>query len=179
MIVLTKIDLVKFGDLNKSTKVHIESLAKEHNAFLIQMSNSSGDGIADVKQKSCDVLLDYRLSQKSKDPKKLELLSSRLHIAYPKKRDDVERPAVIPESVTLGYKKGGPTVKEMQEEFGGAGLFYIPVEEHYMLEKDEWKYDRWPEFYMGKNVMDFYDADIEEKLKKLEEEEEKILRMEF
>jgi len=27
----------------------IEALAKEHNAYLIQMSNQSGDGIADVK----------------------------------------------------------------------------------------------------------------------------------
>jgi nucleolar GTP-binding protein len=33
-----------------------------------------------------------------------------------------------------------------------------------MLENDEWKYDKWPEFYNGKNVADFYDPDIEEKL---------------
>ena len=46
------------------------------------------------------------------------------------------------------------------------------------MEDDAWKYDRWPEFYLGKNVMDFYDPDIEEKLKKLEEEEDKLLEME-
>jgi nucleolar GTP-binding protein len=46
------------------------------------------------------------------------------------------------------------------------------------LEDDAWKFDRWPEFYLGKNVMDFYDPDIEEKLKALEEEEEKLLKME-
>lgn len=63
----------------------------------------------------------------------------------------------------------------MQEEFGGAGNFYIPVEEHYQLEEDDWKFDRWPEFYLGKNVMDYYDPDIEEKLKALEEEEDKLL----
>lgn len=43
------------------------------------------------------------------------------------------------------------------------------------MEKEEWRYDRWPEFYLGKNVMDFYDADIEEKLRKIEEEEEKLI----
>jgi nucleolar GTP-binding protein len=48
-----------------------------------------------------------------------------------------------------------------------------------MLEDDDWKYDRWPEFYNGKNVADFYDPDIEEKLLALEEEEDKLLRMEF
>lgn len=47
------------------------------------------------------------------------------------------------------------------------------------MENEDWRYDRWPEFYLGKNVADFYDADIEEKLKKLEEEEDKLLRMEM
>jgi nucleolar GTP-binding protein len=75
-------------------------------------------------------------------------------------------------------KKIGPTIKELQDDHGGAGNFYIPIEEHYQLEDDAWKYDRWPEFYLGKNVMDFYDPDIEEKLKKLEEEEDKLLEME-
>lgn len=75
-------------------------------------------------------------------------------------------------------KKVGPTIKELQDEFGGAGNFYIPIEEHYQLEDESWKFDRWPEFYLGKNVMDFYDPDIEEKLKKLEEEEDKLLEME-
>ena len=46
------------------------------------------------------------------------------------------------------------------------------------MEDESWKFDRWPEFYLGKNVMDFYDPDIEEKLKKLEEEEDKLLEME-
>ena len=103
---------------------------------------------------------------------------NRLHVAQPKKRDNMDRSPLIPETVTLGLKKTGPTIKDLQEEFGGAGNFYIPIEEHYQLEKDEWKFDRWPEFYLGKNVMDFYDPDIEEKLRALEEEEDKLLEME-
>jgi nucleolar GTP-binding protein len=38
------------------------------------------------------------------------------------------------------------------------------VEEHYILDNEDWRYDNWPELFMGKNVADFYDADIEEKL---------------
>jgi nucleolar GTP-binding protein len=79
--VLTKIDLVKFAELAKDAKAKIEALAKEHNAYLIQMSNQSGVGITDVKQKSCDILLDFRLTQKAKDPKKVESMISRLNIA--------------------------------------------------------------------------------------------------
>lgn len=178
VIVLTKIDLIKYVDLQKSTKDLIEGLAKEHNAYLIQMSNSNGDGISDVKQKACDILLDYRLTQKAKDPKKAEQIMNRLHVAQPKKRDNFDRAPLIPDTVTQGVKKTGPTIKELQDEFGGAGNFYIPIEEHYQLEDESWKFDRWPEFYLGKNVMDFYDPDIEEKLKKLEEEEDKLLEME-
>lgn len=178
VIVLTKIDLVKFASLQKSAKDMIEALAKEHNAYLIQMSNQSGDGIADVKQKSCDILLDHRLTQKAKDPKKAEQIMNRLHVGQPKKRDNIDRAPTIPDTVTAGVKKQGPTIRELQDEFGGAGNFYIPIEEHYQLEDDAWKFDRWPEFYLGKNVMDFYDPDIEAKLAALEEEENKLLEME-
>ena len=99
MIVLSKIDLQKYTDLSSEDKGKIESLAKEANAYLIQMSNTSGDGISDVKSKACDILLDHRLTQKSKDPKKEQSIMNRLHIAQPKKRDDIERPAVIPDTV--------------------------------------------------------------------------------
>ena len=77
-----------------------------------------------------------------------------------------------------GKQKEGPTIKELQEEYGGAGKFYIPEEEHYIMENEDWRYDRWPEFYLGKNVADFYDKDVEEKLNRLEEEEAQILEME-
>lgn len=103
---------------------------------------------------------------------------NRLHIADPKKRDNVDRPAEIPDSVLQGVKKTGPTVKELQEEYGGAGAFYIPPEEHYQLENEDWRYDQFPEFFNGSNVLDFYDPDIEEKLKALEEEEDELLKME-
>lgn len=62
-------------------KSEIEKLAKETNAYLIQMSNQSGDGIADVRAKACDILLDHRLTLKAKDPKKAEAIMNKLHIS--------------------------------------------------------------------------------------------------
>ena len=88
------------------------------------------------------------------------------------------RPENIPDTVHQGLKKTGPTIKELQEEFGGAGNFHIPVEEHYMLLKEEWRYDKFPEFYNGSNVLDFYDPEITAKLNELEKEEEELLKME-
>jgi nucleolar GTP-binding protein len=178
VIVLSKIDIQKYSDLKDEERAAIENLAKVSNAYLIQMSNISKEGIDDVKSKACDILLDHRLTQKAKDPKKAEAILNRLHVAQPKRRDNIARPEIVPDSVHQGVKKTGPTVLELQEEFGGAGNFAIPVEEHYMLAKEEWRYDTFPEFYNGSNVLDFYDPDITEKLNELEKEEAEILKME-
>jgi nucleolar GTP-binding protein len=178
VIVLTKIDLMPFSELDSAMKMHIEKLAKETNAYLIQMSNQSGDGIADVRARACDILLDHRLTQKAKDPKKAEAIMNKLHIAQPKKRDNKVRDITIPDTFLRGVKKSGPTIKELQDEYGGAGNFYIPEEEHFILEKEDWRYDKWPEFYLGKNVADFYDAEIVAKLDALEKEEDAILQLE-
>jgi len=105
VIVLTKSDLQKFSELPQTERSKIEGLAREANAYLIQMSNISGDGIADVKSKACDILLDHRLTQKSKDPKKQEAILNRLHIAQPQKRDNFDRPANVPDTVLKGVKK--------------------------------------------------------------------------
>jgi nucleolar GTP-binding protein len=42
------------------------------------------------------------------------------------------------------------------------------------LANDEWKEDRVPEIMDGKNIADFIDPDIAEKLEALEREEEKL-----
>ena len=43
-----------------------------------------------------------------------------------------------------------------------------------MLENDEWKSDIIPEIMDGKNIADFIDPDIAEKLEALEREEERL-----
>lgn len=113
MIVLTKSDLTKFNEVAPKHKQQIEEIAKESNSFLIQMSNLSGDGIADVRAKACEILLDYRLTQKAKDPKKAEAIMAKLHVAEPKKRDNKVRESLIPDTVKQGIKKTGPTIKEL------------------------------------------------------------------
>lgn len=81
VIVLTKIDLTTYKDLKEEYRTQIETLAKSTNAYMIQMSNKSGDGITDVKARACDILLDHRLTQKAKDPRKAEAIMDKLHIS--------------------------------------------------------------------------------------------------
>ncbi len=56
-------------------------------------------------------------------------------------------------------------------------MFSIPLQEHYVI-PEEWKYDVLPEIYNGKNIADFVDPDIWEKLEELEKEEDLLLEME-
>jgi nucleolar GTP-binding protein len=66
---------------------------------LVELSNISGEGIANVKNRACEILLEYRLNQK---PEKLAGGSNILkreeeflrgtYVAQPKKRDNKERP---------------------------------------------------------------------------------------
>lgn len=48
------------------------------------------------------------------------------------------------------------------------------LSENYLLENSEWKNDIIPEIMDGKNIADFIDPDIEEKLEALEREEERL-----
>lgn len=63
------------------------------------MSNKSGDGIADIRAKACDILLDHRLTQKAKDPKKAQAIMEKLHVSNPKKRDNKIRDTHVPDTV--------------------------------------------------------------------------------
>lgn len=79
-----------------------------------------------------------------------------IYVAQPKKRDNIERPPV---TVDFSLKVERPNIKKLEEEHGGAGVFNIPLQEHYVI-PEEWKYDAIPEIYNGKNIADFVDKDI-------------------
>lgn len=178
VIALTKIDIQPFDQLDKEVQDRLQALAKDNKAYLLHMSNENGDGIPDVKKTACEILLDHRLTKKAKDPKRAESVLNRVHVSQPH-GDGKSRPPIIPNSVLSKVPRPADrkTIKEIQEENGGAGVYEFPVQEHYQLEDPDWKYDNWPEFMNGKNVADFYDPHIEEKLAELEKEEEMFEKM--
>ena len=174
VIVLNKTDIKKWEDVGDEFKNKICDIAKQMNADLIKMSNVTAEGIGEVKEHACSLLLKLRLEKKLANEDKLNNIANRLHIAMPQKRDEVSRPISIPESVLIERIKGKPkraTIKEIQEQNGGAGVYSFPWEEHFLLENNDWKYDVPPEFFLGKNVADFIDPDINQKLEALEKEE--------
>ena len=71
-------------------------------------------------------------------------------------------------------QSGRRTQKEVQEDegMGGAGVYSLPLQTHWQLKTPEWVHDVIPEIMDGKNILDFVDPDIEQRLQELEEEEE-------
>lgn len=175
-IVISKIDVKPFESLDPVMQQTIYQLAQQFNAFISFVSNESKDGVIDCRNRACETLREFR--QQIKTKKGVAYAPNQPYIAMPK--TSVSRPPIIPQSVMQekfsGEKlRSGPTVKDIQEEQGGAGVFSIPLQEHFVdLEKEEWRYDIMPEMMDGKNILDFVDPDILEKLEELEKEEEML-----
>eukprot|EP01105_Mastigella_eilhardi_P008168 TRINITY_DN19_c0_g1_i21.p1 TRINITY_DN19_c0_g1~~TRINITY_DN19_c0_g1_i21.p1 ORF type:complete len:580 (-),score=174.23 TRINITY_DN19_c0_g1_i21:96-1835(-) len=230
VLALNKVDAVKYEDVDAEDRALLEGLVAGHELPsgelpVVQCSALTDVGVADVKQKICDMLLAQRTEAKLQGKGSQAGVISRLHLAMPKPRDTTERPAFIPESViearaagavkaTLRKKKQEKELKKAMTELAlddgmereqpgqdNAGeesektmaekerkqeeedleLYKQGIlpwmdrtkdREEYLLENPHWKYDVVPEIMDGKNIADFVDRDIWEKLEELEKEEE-------
>jgi len=68
------------------------------------------------------------------------------------------------------------TEKVLEREGGGSGIYQPDLKKRYKLKNDEWKYDSIPEIWEGKNISDFVDPNILDKLLKIEKEEKERLK---
>lgn len=186
-IVINKIDVTRPEDLDVETQAQLQDMLKSGNVEMLQLSCTTSEGVQDVKNAACERLIADRVAQKvnagSNDGKiggRLLDVRTRIHVAMPVEGQEFVPKTFIPEAVkTLKkYDKNDPErrklARDIEEEQGGAGVYNINLKDKYILENDEWKYDKIPEVFDGKNVYDFIDPDIEEKLKALEEEEAKL-----
>lgn len=148
---------------------------------LLSMSTLTDEGVIAVKNAACERLLDQRVELKMKS-KKIDACLNRLHVAIPKPRDQMERPASIPQAVLEAKAKEAKEEEErknkkklerdLEDENGGAGVYSASLSKHYLLANEEWKNDVMPEILDGHNVYDFIDPDILERLEELEREEQ-------
>jgi len=150
--------------------------------------------VAEVKARACEILLEYRLNNKSltgKNDKSKDTVLNRIHVAVPTPRDNKKRVPFIPEGLknkeanfefneeTLEKKIINNKVKEMIEKNGGDSVFYVPDRTHFILANEDWRNDIMPEIMDGKNVFDFVDPEIDEKLARIEEEEDQIMEKHY
>ncbi|KAG2052008.1 P-loop containing nucleoside triphosphate hydrolase protein [Suillus hirtellus] len=179
MLVINKIDVTRLEDLTPENRALVQEIIDTENVQCIQVSCYSDEGVMDLKNKACDALLAHRVDSKLKGTK-INSVINRIHVAQPKARDDVVRAPFIPDVIKerKKYDRDDPDRKKLlrdtELEEGGPGVFNINIKQDYILANPEWKMDIMPEIMNGKNVADFIDPDIAEKLEALEREEEKL-----
>ncbi|KAI9890302.1 MAG: Nucleolar GTP-binding protein 1 [Vezdaea aestivalis] len=190
-VVINKIDITRPSDLDSETQEELQSILKAGEAEMLQLSCTTAEGVMDVRSAACDRLIADRGAQKWKEGMnssgtvgaRLGNVLARIHVAQP--LGGVAQQLEIPEAVKdrKKYNKDNPDrpklERDIEEEEGGAGIYNINLSKDYLLEDESWKDDKIPEIQNGRNVYDFIDPDIEEKLHLLEEEEEKLEREGF
>ncbi|XP_053200790.1 GTP-binding protein 4-like, partial [Panonychus citri] len=191
LIVNNKSDIVKLADLPEERKQLLEKLKQENNLTIMDMSTVAEEGVIEVRNEACDMLLAHRVEMKMKS-KSIENVANRLHVAIPHPRDSQERPPFIPEGASKkksqldddsdyddddddDVKMSKPkkkTERDIELELGDD--YILDLKKRYDIEGDQ-KFDVIPEIWEGHNIADFVFADLEKKLAQLEEEERQLL----
>ena len=86
IVVVNKIDVTKIEDLSEERRQLFEDL-KENNVFVHQMSTMTNEGVCELRNEACDLLLAFRVDNKVKS-KKVDSIMNRLHVSQPVPRDD-------------------------------------------------------------------------------------------
>lgn len=175
IVCVNKIDVKRISDLPEDRQKLFEAF-KEDDISVMEMSTFTEEGIMQVKSEACDRLLVQRVESKMKGKKVTEVLN-RLHVAMPNQRDSKARPPCIPESVLkkrqqmdVDSQTKRKLERHIEEEMGDE--YILDLQKNWDLANPDQKYDIIPEIWEGKNVADFVDPEIMEKLEALEKEEE-------
>ncbi|KAJ9053072.1 Nucleolar GTP-binding protein 1, variant 2 [Entomophthora muscae] len=179
VLCISKIDIKRPEDLTPEDQALVQGIIDRDGLEVALFSSYTDEGVMETRNKACDKLLASRVDMKLKGHKIGDILN-KLHLAMPQQRDNTERLPVIPEGVNdrVKFDLADPNrprlERDLELENGGAGVYNVDLKKKYMLEDEEWKYDAIPEIMDGKNVADFIDPDIFEKLEALEREEEQL-----
>ena len=181
IIILNKCDLRSFQSLSNDEKQQIQKLKNSVSSKyveIIEMSNKSEKNVINVRNKACDMLLQHHIDIKTNNNNnnKLDVIENRLFIANPIKRDNKIREATKKPVGQNNNNNNSKSIKEIENENGGPGVFNFDIRQHWNLKNNEWRNDPIPQFYDGRNISDFYhQIDIDKKLNDLEIEEKKQL----
>ncbi|KAJ2076632.1 Nucleolar GTP-binding protein 1 [Coemansia sp. RSA 988] len=178
LLVISKTDVCTLDDIKPEERQLVEEAAGD-GVEVAQLSSYLDTGVIETRNLACDKLLQQRVEAKLRGQQVTGVLN-KINVAQPARRDTVERPPFIPDAIAKRrkYDPQDPDrmvlERDLEAAGGGAGVYSVDLQKHYMLSSDEWKYDAVPEIMDGKNVADFVDADIDERLAELEREEEKL-----
>lgn len=180
VVVFNKSDICTINDLSAEEQSLVMEAIEESGAKWITTSTLTDVGVGDLKTLACDTLLVHRSEQKENSGR-FQAIQNRLYCALPQRRDNLERPACIPESVELEREERdafGPsavrrkTERDYEWENGGPGQYQPNERKTWDLEDPEWVNDIIPDIIDGHNIYDHIDPDIHDRLMELEAEED-------
>lgn len=180
LIVANKADIIRVEDLDEERQQLVKTMLDVPGAEFVQASCYDKENVMPVRNKACEKLLASRMEQKLKGAARVNSVLNKIHVSQPQQRDEIERPAFIPDAVkkVMKYDPEDPNrpklARDIEVENGGPGVYNVDLKAKYLLEEEEWKKDVMPEVLDGKNVYDFLDPDIAKKLQMLEKEEEQL-----
>ncbi|KAJ2743234.1 Nucleolar GTP-binding protein 1 [Coemansia sp. BCRC 34301] len=180
LLVVSKTDVCTLDDVRPEERRLVEA-ACDKGVEMAQLSSYLDTGVIETRNLACDKLLLQRVEMKLKTNKVTNVLN-KLNVAQPGRRDTVDRPACIPAAVLERRSRMDDASaaerpileRDLEACHGGPGVYSVDLKKRYLLASDEWRHDVIPEIMNGKNVADFIDPDIEEKLAELEREEERL-----
>ena len=202
VVALNKIDIVSPGDLREDAKAAIAKLEEEGVLVLPMstVTEEGVTGVktqacdlllaqrVDVKmrgKKLPDVL--NRLHVATPTPRdgaeRAPFIPPGARLGKPHPHDGGKRDSKIEIGATAGAMEKGedsrettalPKKKKLERdiELEMGDDYFLDLRKHYQLEEEEEKYDSIPEIFQGRNVADYIDPEILERLEELEREEE-------
>lgn len=86
VVVVNKVDVLRINELSEEKQQLFEDLKKE-SIPIMEMSTITDEGVIEIRNESCDMLLAHRVEVKMRG-KKVGSVLNRLHVAMPQPRDD-------------------------------------------------------------------------------------------
>lgn len=186
IVALNKVDIITPEELKEEARMVLAQFETE-GIPVLPMSTVTEEGVTDVKTRACDELLMQRVDLKMKGKKMPDVLN-RLHLAVPKPRDVAERPPFIPPGAKTNKKSSASAGSKMELEPEATESqrrklerdivlemgddYFLDLKKNYLLANSDEKYDNIPEIFEGRNIADYIDPDIMQRLDELEREEE-------
>lgn len=186
MVVLNKIDLTRPESISVEDKALLQGLM-DGGVHIGSSSCVTEEGVMTVRNEACERLLSQRVDLKMQGAtlggrQRIDDVLNRLHLTIPQPRDQKLRPPHIPASVKLQQQQQSEQPRHLSSKVlqrdleranGGAGVYSHDMKQHYIQLRDpSWSHDVIPEIMDGHNIADFIDPEIEERLARLEAEEE-------
>lgn len=172
-VMLNKIDVKPFDELDDESKAILTEFMNTEGVKFYHTSNKSKEGIMDLRNDACDKLLLQRVESKLRG-RKTDNILNRIYVAQPTKRDEADRPACIPANapqLRVDAEQRPKVATERDLELAMDDEYILDLRKTWDLKNPEEAADIIPEIWEGKNIADFVDPDILEKLQKLEDEE--------